>query len=360
MSRILVTDGTYKHSLAIVRYLRRADPTLRLLVHQGRTWIVPALAGIPPRDIVREDLESVLHKRDFDQVIPVGGPSVVLVSRICPEKAVLPSREAIALCFDKYQTVELARCCGVPCPQTWAPASAEEALSLELSYPCVIKPRDETKTSFTRYAKDPEELRQLYPKAAEQCSNAGGLPPLIQEYVRGVGTGFFGLYQHGRAKRVFMHRRLREWPVTGGPSTAASAFYHPQLMAYGKRLLDELKWHGVAMVEFKYEANRDRFCLMEINPKFWGSAELGLRAGVNFPADLIRVFRGEELDYNEQYDRDLKFYWPLQGDLAALVRLRKFRAVAEYFQPHSATNFLTYPLLDVLYLGKSILQCFWR
>jgi predicted ATP-grasp superfamily ATP-dependent carboligase len=49
-----------------------------------------------------------------------------------------------------------------------------------------------------------------------------------------------------------MHRRVREWPPTGGASAAAESVPHaPALEHAGTRLLDALEWHGVAMVEFK-------------------------------------------------------------------------------------------------------------
>ena len=93
-----------------------------------------------------------------------------------------------------------------------------------------------------------------------------------------------------------MHRRLREYPISGGASAVACAYYDETLKEYGLRILSALAWHGVAMVEFKRQESPDRLVLMEINPKFWGSVELALEAGVDFASDLVRVFRGETLD----------------------------------------------------------------
>jgi predicted ATP-grasp superfamily ATP-dependent carboligase len=176
----------------------------------------------------------------------------------------------------------------------------------------------------------------------------------VQECVAGVGVGFFALFDHGQPKRIFMHRRLRELPVAGGMSTAACAYYHETLKDYGLRILSALKWHGVAMVEFKYQEESDRLVLMEINPKFWGSVELALEAGVEFAADLVRVFRGEPLAYSQCYDRQLHFYWPLDGDLVHLLRTWQPGKVREYFAPHARTNLgysHTADLLKALRLG---------
>ncbi|GAG07046.1 unnamed protein product, partial [marine sediment metagenome] len=152
------------------------------------------------------------------------------------------------------------------------------------------------------------------------------------------GYGFFALYQHGKPIRIFMHQRIREYPVTGGASTAARAFYNEDLKQYGLKILNFLKWNGVAMVEFKYDQKQRRFSLMEINSKFWGSTELALRAGVNFAADLVRVYRGEKLVYNENYNRDLHFYWPLDNDILHLWHTQQMGRISEYWKRNAATN----------------------
>lgn len=67
-----------------------------------------------------------------------------------------------------------------------------------------------------------------------------------------------------------MHKRMREYPITGGSSTAAESMYDPELRDLGLTLLKALDWHGVAMVEFKKDSRDGKYKLMEINPKFWG------------------------------------------------------------------------------------------
>jgi protein-tyrosine-phosphatase len=76
-----------------------------------------------------------------------------------------------------------------------------------------------------------------------------------------------------------------------------------------EKLLAALTWHGVAMVEFKMDAN-GQYWLMEINPRFWGSLAVSIDAGVNFPLGLLQVARGQQppqqQDYKLTYTRDLR------------------------------------------------------
>ena len=91
------------------------------------------------------------------------------------------------------------------------------------------------------------------------------------------------------------------------------------------------------MVEFKHQQSPDRLVLMEINPKFWGSVELALEAGVDFASDLVRVPRPAA-----GLQRMLRP--PIAFLLAPGRRHRppcpawQPGKVREYFAPHARTN----------------------
>jgi len=107
--------------------------------------------------------------------------------------------------------------------------------------------------------------------------------------------------------------------------------------------LDSLKWNGVAMVEFKYDPENESLSLMEINPKFWGSSELGLAAGINFGELVIRSFLGENIkkDYRKKSYQKLRFYWPFDGDLKAILEHKKLSMLLDYFHTGYVTNLRT-------------------
>ena len=118
-------------------------------------------------------------------------------------------------------------------------------------------------------------------------------PIVQQEYVPGHGIGIELLYDHGSKLWHFAHRRIHELPLTGGASTYRQSIVPERhLLAAAVKLLDELEWHGVAMVEFRVDSFAN-FWLMEVNPRLWGSLALSIDAGVNFPLGLLRLARGE-------------------------------------------------------------------
>ena len=93
-------------------------------------------------------------------------------------------------------------------------------------------------------------------------------------------------------------------------------------------MLDKLEWHGVAMVEFRYDTGDNDYKLVEINPKFWGSLDLALSAGVDFPYYLCQMAQGQTIEYSEDYNRKIRFHWPLLEAMHTLKRPASIGAVA--------------------------------
>src|SRR6185312_15979930 len=63
----------------------------------------------------------------------------------------------------------------------------------------------------------------------------------------------------------------------------------PELVRRSRALLDRFGWCGVAMIEYKVDARTGTPYLMEINARFWGSLQLAIDAGVDFPNLLLSV-----------------------------------------------------------------------
>jgi len=66
-----------------------------------------------------------------------------------------------------------------------------------------------------------------------------------------------------------------------------------ELVAHSRRILENLAWRGVAMVEWKQDPKTGEHRLLEINPRFWGSLDLAIRAGVDFPTLYARAAAGK-------------------------------------------------------------------
>ncbi|MFC7237132.1 carboxylate--amine ligase [Saliphagus sp. GCM10025317] len=134
------------------------------------------------------------------------------------------------------------------------------------------------------------------PPAVESSLNEWGHVPIVQEYVPDSREyGFFALYDEGEAVATFQHCQKRGYKYSGGPSAYRESTDIPELEAAGLALLDELEWHGLAMVEFLRNPETGSFELMEINPRFWSSLPFSVRAGADFPYYYWQLARGEPI-----------------------------------------------------------------
>jgi hypothetical protein len=115
---------------------------------------------------------------------------------------------------------------------------------------------------------------------------------LVQGFVPGRGVGAFLLRWNGRIIARMMHMRLHEMPHTGGASSFRKSWWHDAIMADAEEKLAAMNWQGAAMVEYRWDPATDRFALMEMNLRFWGSLHLALYAGVDFPRLLADAFFG--------------------------------------------------------------------
>ncbi|MGH2456539.1 MAG: ATP-grasp domain-containing protein, partial [Candidatus Limnocylindria bacterium] len=236
--------------------------------------------------------------------------------------------------------IQLAAEAGVAVPRTVEPAGLDEvdAAAAEVGFPLVIKAPLEG-ASGVAYATEPGTARGAV--AAWQARNGLGpdVMPILQQRIVGPGFGVFATYQDGSWRRMAAHRRIREFPPEGGESTCCELVADPELFSIGRSLLDALAWHGVAMVELKRHEADGRLYLMEINPKFWGSLDLVLAAGADFPGDLVRIAAGEQLPVMEPPGGPLRYCWPLGNDLRHLVaRPSGWRAVLRDWLGGARTN----------------------
>jgi predicted ATP-grasp superfamily ATP-dependent carboligase len=160
-----------------------------------------------------------------------------------------------------------------------------------------------------------------------------GIPLLVQERITGQGAGIFTLFNQGKPIVFFAHKRLREKPPTGGVSVLRESIPLDQGMKnHVVKLLSRLNWHGVAMVEFKLEEKTGIPYLIEVNGRLWGSLQLAIDAGVDFPYLLYKMALGELPDeLATDYKTGVRSRW-LLGDADHLYM--RLLTNGSYLPPH--------------------------
>jgi predicted ATP-grasp superfamily ATP-dependent carboligase len=268
----------------------------------------------------------------------------------------IPDLKKIEFVRDKGNVIQFAEGHGIPVPKT-----LYEPLSLTL-HPWgggegegyVIKPRISSGSFGIVYVTKREDLLSSYQEVHRRY-----LFPLIQEWIPD-GGGTYGLSalfdEASNVKAAFVHKKLRMYPVQGGPSTLREGVEHPQVMELGLSLLKSLNWVGIAMVEFKVDPRDGIPKLMEVNPRFWGSLQLAIVSGVDFPYLILKMARGEKFEPILHYPVGRRCRWLLFGDiLHFLSNPRRFHlrpSFFRFFEPDTSYDIISkedpFPVLGAM------------
>jgi predicted ATP-grasp superfamily ATP-dependent carboligase len=339
---VLLTDPEQRATLAAARALSRAGHRVVTVgVHRGLAGVSRAVSAhhtIAASDArlptaLRQRVAEVVRLEQADVVIPVSdAASRALLGHHERLGAPVagPNAEAYALASDKARLMALAPECGLQVPRQMMldhPPTGS-APTVPWAGPLVVKPaRSVVEVEGravgvgVRFVDRADALAQVLEGFPPQA-----YPLLLQERTIGDGVGVFLFRSGGETPLVFGHRRLREKPPAGGVSTYREAIAPPaELVVACERLLDALGYEGAAMIEFKRDAATGVFVLMEINARLWGSLQLALDAGVDFPSWLVATALGRTPPPVGAPRTGVRSYWELGEVDHALALLRRSR-----------------------------------
>lgn len=304
---MLVPDGHTRSALAVTRSLGRAG--YRVLVAAARPH---SLAGASRHASARAVLPDPLTTpRQFAQGVRrlVREHAIQVVFPTTEEAvlALLPERESLGAALplpsaarfldvnDKAALLQRAAELGLAVPAQHVLADASAPLPDDLRFPLVAKPS--RSTPLGEAARQKFSARRVTSRAALETllrdAPREAFPLLLQQAIVGSGIGVFFLVWDGVVVARFAHRRLREKPPSGGVSVLCeSTVVEPALESAALRLLGADAWQGVAMVEFKQDDATATPYLMEINARVWGSLQLAIDAGADFPRLLVECALG--------------------------------------------------------------------
>jgi predicted ATP-grasp superfamily ATP-dependent carboligase len=340
--RILVPDATNRPALTAIRSLGShgcevfAGATEAWSLGGASRYVAGTIRhpdpGADPRGFVGLVAEHV-QRHDIGVVMPAADvPTSALIEYedLLPATVALlvPPRDALALAHDKIELVKLARRVEVPVPEGFEAGKdpLDDPRISSLGFPLVLKPRSSRYQRDGRWAaagvKIVEDLEDMK-SVLKTCPEFQAQQFLVQRKVPGEGRGVFLLAHDGELICVFAHRRIREKPPRGGVSTLCeTATPEPVLVEFSRRLIAALQWTGVAMVEFKWNPETSEAWLIEINGRFWGSMQLAVASGIDFPWLFYRMaVLGESVEASPEV-RNCRLWWLLGDADHFLLRIR--------------------------------------
>ncbi len=329
--KILLTDCWTRKTLSAMRSLGKAGYEVHAITH---TYLSPTIWSkyakkhyiFPfPEEKPKEYLEALLNllkSVPFSCIMPMDEAATLIILQHKDQiesytQLPLPDVNKFNLANDKWEVLQLAKRLGIPIPKSYLPINEEEIKQTisQLGFPLIIKARKGSGSRGVKRINNQAEFEKFYPFIKHKHGT-----PIIQECLpwEGQGVGVGMLVQNGKTLLHFSYKRLREFPVKGGPSTLRESTHQQDIIHFSSELLKEISWTGVAMVEFKMD-NRDQLPkLMEINPRFWGSLQLAQVSGVNFPDALYKMMQRNDIA-QEEYPIGIRCRWLIPGDLVHFI-----------------------------------------
>jgi predicted ATP-grasp superfamily ATP-dependent carboligase len=382
MARVLVTDGHFRKTLAVVRSLGQKGVQVtvgeRTFLNTSffSKYCTRRLVYPSPRQAPNQFIEFFLkeiERNHYDCLFPMEEETLLLLVKYHSDISrytylLSPDLKKIEFTRDKRNLMQFAETHGIPTPKTFQIApeplkvqgSRPESNKVEdrppsyrlrgldhgvdeIPIPAVIKPRISSGSFGIVYVKRKEDLLPSYQSVHERFPF-----PIVQEWIPDGGGiyGFSALFDEGsNVKAAFVHKKLRMYPVQGGPSTLGEGVEHPWIMELGLSLLKSLNWVGVGMAEFKVDPRDGIPKLMEVNPRFWGSLQLAIVSGVDFPYLILKMAKRESFEPVLRYAVGKRFRWLLLGDLLHFLnnpnRFHLDPSFFHFFDPNTSYDVLS-------------------
>jgi len=337
----IVTDGMWRKSLSAIRALGKAGFRVHVL---GDSWLTVGFwSHFTRQRVLAPDAKEnatgfgkvlLAHLQSVAAALPTGARPVLLPMEEDSLRFVVNAREtlriyadflvpdadALEVCLNKGATMALAARLGIAHPRTQVAQSAAELLELAADFApseFVVKPLRGLGSQGVRYnpsfdAHSAQAYWQAYGAA------------LVQDRIPAEGDAIgvsLLLGTDGACLAHFSHKRLQQYPNSGGPSTDRIGIDDPDLLEKSLMLMRALRWNGVAMVEWKIDPRDATPRLLEINPRFWGSLELAIRSGVNFPVLYAQAAAGQPMLYSQPL-KGVRCRWLVPGDALRWITAR--------------------------------------
>lgn len=324
MKYAVVTDCKYRSAIPVSRALSRAGYTVIAVQTKGEMSYTPpvfcskhvsesiVIECSAKEERYRDELVSVLEKYSRPVLFCTGADTLRTVAK---DKELferyadftVSDIETVDMLNDKELVAKRAKEIGLLTPQSYDGIPSE--------FPVVIKPHCGEKSGLKaeeRYAvaTDIDGYNKIMDRMRQYDEN-----PIVQKKITGDGMGACLLIdKSGKLVNAICHRRVREYPVTGGPSACCDSFYDKKLIDDAYKLLSSFSFVGMAMVEFKGEY------ILEVNPRLWGSYPLTECAGSHFTESYAKISQGES--FTPPRYKNVRMHFVLNDALSIIGYLR--------------------------------------
>jgi predicted ATP-grasp superfamily ATP-dependent carboligase len=281
-------------------------------------------------DTYLSDLLKILRTERYDVVLPFSHSSVAAVcygNEAIRAYSAIPygSFDNVTMLHDKQRALQVVSELGIKIPETYFPNDIHELehIATWLEYPVVVKARIGAGAKNVKYAGNTTQLLQAY-KAVSGSPSYGFIEnydrPMIQKYIPGNVHDVALIADHGKIQGALTQVRKLTYPIDGGVGAVNETTNEPELVDLGRKVLESIRWHGPALAEFKLNPTNNQYVLMEINPRFWGTLDLSIKAGIDFADIACHIALGHYVKPQFNYTVGLTYRWITNEELLSVAQ----------------------------------------
>ena len=310
----LVTNARSASSLAVIRSLGRrgievtgASDSKDDFPLYSKYCRKKILLRTNPNDVEMrmDELLDLVKKNKFDVFLPLMSENLLL--ELAKRKndfeqytrLALPSYDQLTILNNKAKVALLLDELGIPHPNTYFVESGStlDSITKINGFPIIIKPFRGEGAKGVKITNDPEELENSYNEITQKYG-----PALIQQFIPGIKhTAVFLLNKNSEVTRFFVHRAIREFPVSGGPTCFLESVKYEPIYEYGLKLLRRVNFTGLAAMEFILDNNDGEPRIIDVNPRFYGPLQCAISAGVDLPFDVYNIAINGDIEPDLSY-----------------------------------------------------------
>ncbi|HVI09865.1 MAG TPA: hypothetical protein VND65_16380 [Candidatus Binatia bacterium] len=205
----------------------------------------------------------------------------------------VPSHSCLMRVMDKYALTQSAQAADVPAPRTTMISSYEHLRNVEdqVGFPCVLKPvfavNWRGSAAWNQVGARKAIRINSFEDLQREYATVSPVDPdvLVQEWIAGsaehivVLGGYFD--RNSDLVDFFTARKLIQSPDDFGTGCVVESDNIPEIVTLSRRLGRELKYQGMAEIEYKYDQKSASFQLIEINTRHWDWHRLGSCSAIN-------------------------------------------------------------------------------
>lgn len=220
---------------------------------------------------VIDDIARVVKENDVKIILPFVNGAIEIAS-ICKEKipgVFVPVSDfsTTSRMFDKLEAAKLFKENGFPIPRTYTVIDNE--------MPAIAKPRKGGSSRGIKIFNDVSDLMHL-----ENLDSY-----LVQEYIEHNREYTVDCYVSAAGEILVSVPRERI-EVMGGEVTRTRTCHIPEIEKMSREVIEKFKLTGPVTLQFLHDLDRDRYLLMEVNPRLGGGVICSIYAGAPI-ADYI-------------------------------------------------------------------------